>query len=1167
MIARIRSFLAAPVFEDAEQTRLASLVNPVLITVFVAAVIFPAILYLTGTIGAFEIAMGMVVAVMMLGLRYFMRRGYVQLAGTLIALVLFLVTTALIYYDGSILNGLTAFYILVVIMAGLLSSGRSAVGFLVLSLIATLVMVQLEMRGLTSPDPFRAGWPTFFTYGVALIIATILLNLAFNSLQATIRRAVNSEQQQAQANRALEESNRSLAESIHALGLAAEVSYDISQVRDLDAMLKKTVESIRSQFDLYYAQVYLLDETERFLVLKAGSGAVGDQLLARGHRLPLTLASINGTAALEKRSVLVEDTTSSPIFRPNPLLPDTRSEASIPLLVADKLVGVINLQSKQLGGLSTIMLPAIQTLAGQIAVAIENNALLARMEETRLEVEARARQLTRAGWGEFLDGIERSERVGYVYENDKLAPAPAGIALAPDTLAPEHELSVPIQVSGESIGAFRFQIEREWTNEEVAIAHTVANQVAQQLENIRLLTQAEQYRARAELAARRTTREGWRDYLSSQPQTALGYLYDHEKISTLDLDSGDTDDVRSAQPLTVLGESIGELSVAGANLNPDDEELLAEISERLSVHLESIRLFEQTQQALSMTESLYAGGEQIVHANTISDVLQAIIENTSLQNFDRGSILLFNRPWEIDIPETGVVVGIWEKNGAVSDQEVGTQYLLHELPYITLLAKDKLFLARDIQADENLSDLAGLGRSMAIFPLITGQEWVGLLTTTSDNVVYLQADEIRQIESLTDQVAAVVQRKQSEEVLAQRARELQIVAQVSMATTAELDPERLLQSVVDLTKESFNLYHAHVYLTDQSANDLYLVAGAGEVGRIMVAKGWRIPLGAEKSLVARAARSRQGIIVNDVRADPGFLPNELLPDTRSELAVPMVIGENVLGVLDIQSTEANHFTDETLNIQTTLASQIAVALQNARQYEQTQRRTENLGVLNEMGRALAASLDVTSVVELAYQYSALLMDTSNFFVALYDSQKEMLEFPLVYNNGERVNIPPRPMGHGMSDFIIRTREPLLISENVTEHREALGIQVLHIGNDAPALSWLGVPIIYGKEVLGVIVVQSVTTPGLYKEIDRDLLISVASQTAIAIENARIFSQTQLQAGYEAMVNAISQKIQGTTTVDSALQVAIRELGRALGSKRTSVQLRVVKDTQPGTKSQ
>jgi hypothetical protein len=110
MIARIRSFLAPPAFEDEETTRLASLLNPVLITVFVAAIIFPTILYMTGTIGIFEISMGMIVAGMMLALRYPMHRGHIRLAGTLVALVLFLVTTALIYYDGSILNGLTAFY-------------------------------------------------------------------------------------------------------------------------------------------------------------------------------------------------------------------------------------------------------------------------------------------------------------------------------------------------------------------------------------------------------------------------------------------------------------------------------------------------------------------------------------------------------------------------------------------------------------------------------------------------------------------------------------------------------------------------------------------------------------------------------------------------------------------------------------------------------------------------------------------------------------------------------------------------------------------------------------------------------------------------------------------------------------------------------------------------
>ncbi len=1151
MIARIRSILASPVFDgDEDKTRIANLINPVLITLLISTVIFVTVLYFTNTIGVFEISMGVLVVLAMLALRYLLQRGFVRTTGTLIALILFLVTTALIYFDGSILNGLTAFYLIIVIMAGLLSSGRNAVIFLIMSLAAMFVMVQLELRGLTSPDPFRAGWPTFFTYGVALVVATVLLNLAFNSLQSTLKRATNSEQQQIKSNQALEESNRSLADSLRALSLASDVSHRISQVHELEAMLKEAVELIRQRFEFYYVQIYLLDESQRFLVLRAGSGNIGAQLHARGHRLQLTLGSINGTAALEKRTVQVNETATSPIFRPNPLLPDTKSETSIPLLVADKLVGVIDLQSAQIGGLSAIVLPAIETLAGQIAIAVENNTLIARMEETRLEAEARAQKLAHAGWGEFLDGIERSERISYVYENDMLSPL-VNINAALDSVTQEPGLNVPIQVSGESIGEFRFQIGRDWTSEEVSIANSVAKQVAQQLENIRLLTQAEQYRLRAEMAARRMTREGWQTYLSGQPQSAIGYLYDHEKISNLETES--ISEACSVQTLNVLGEKIGELSVAGTDLNPDDEELLAEISDSLSAHLESIRLFEQTQKALSMTESLYAGGEQIVHADTISDVLLAVINATSLRNFKRGQILLFDRPWESDTPETGTVMGTWEKDSDSPGLDQGIQYPLNELPYISQLKRDEPFLTQEAPN----ADAPGiLGSSMAVFPMVAGQEWIGILVVTSDAMDQIQADEIRQIENLIDQAAAVVKRKQSEVILAQRARELQIVAQVSMATTAELDPEKLLQSVVDLTKESFGLYHAHVYLVDRNTNDLFLVAGAGKVGRVMVAKGWRIPLGAEKSLVARAARSREGIIVNDVRADPGFLPNELLPNTRSELAVPMVVGENVLGVLDIQSAEANYFTEETLNIQTTLASQIAVALQNARQYEQTQRRTENLAVLNEMGRALAASLDVTSVVEMAYQYSALLMDTSNFFIALYDSQKEELEFPIIYNNSMRANLHPRKLAHGMTDFVIRTREPLLIGENLPEHLEVLGLKTMFIGDDKPALSWLGVPIIYGTEVLGAIVVQSTTTPGAYTELERDLLVSVASQIAIAIENARIFSQTQLQAGYEAMVNAISQKIQSTTTVDSALQVAIRELGRALGSKRASVQLRV-----------
>jgi PAS domain S-box-containing protein len=157
-----------------------------------------------------------------------------------------------------------------------------------------------------------------------------------------------------------------------------------------------------------------------------------------------------------------------------------------------------------------------------------------------------------------------------------------------------------------------------------------------------------------------------------------------------------------------------------------------------------------------------------------------------------------------------------------------------------------------------------------------------------------------------------------------------------------LDVDRLVQEVADLTKERFGLYHAHIYRLSQSHNVLDLVAGAGEVGRQMVADRWSIPLDREQSLVARAGRTRRGVIANDVQREPDWLPNPLLPSTRSEMAVPMIVGDQVIGVLDVQADRTDYFTEEDLRIHTTLAAQVAVALENARLFEQTQQRAAEL---------------------------------------------------------------------------------------------------------------------------------------------------------------------------------------------------------------------------------
>ena len=220
--------------------------------------------------------------------------------------------------------------------------------------------------------------------------------------------------------------------------------------------------------------------------------------------------------------------------------------------------------------------------------------------------------------------------------------------------------------------------------------------------------------------------------------------------------------------------------------------------------------------------------------------------------------------------------------------------------------------------------------------------------------------------------------EENRQTLAKRAAELETVAQVSTAAATVLQPGRLLQEVADLTKERFELYHAHIYLLNPDADRLYLTAGAGEVGRQMVAEGWSISLLREKSLVAQAARQRQGVIANDVQTEPDYLPNPLLPNTRSEMAVPMIVGDQVLGVLDVQADMIDRFTQEDIRVMTTLAAQVAVALQNARSYEQTQARAKHEQILRQITARVRGSTNPDAIVRTAVRELGVALDRPTF---------------------------------------------------------------------------------------------------------------------------------------------------------------------------------------------
>ena len=206
-----------------------------------------------------------------------------------------------------------------------------------------------------------------------------------------------------------------------------------------------------------------------------------------------------------------------------------------------------------------------------------------------------------------------------------------------------------------------------------------------------------------------------------------------------------------------------------------------------------------------------------------------------------------------------------------------------------------------------------------------------------------------------------------EQRVADRTKALANVAEISTITSQIRDTQEMLTTAVHLTQRRFGLYHAHVFNYNENAEELQIVAcGYKEGDEHEGTHGTTvIPVAQEQSLVARAARTKQPVIVNDVRSDPGWLPNPLLPDTAAELAVPLIVGDKVLGVLDVQSDRVNAFTEEDANIQLTLASQVAIALQNARSLVATQHRAEHETLLNAISQKIQSATTIETALQTA----------------------------------------------------------------------------------------------------------------------------------------------------------------------------------------------------------
>ena len=202
-----------------------------------------------------------------------------------------------------------------------------------------------------------------------------------------------------------------------------------------------------------------------------------------------------------------------------------------------------------------------------------------------------------------------------------------------------------------------------------------------------------------------------------------------------------------------------------------------------------------------------------------------------------------------------------------------------------------------------------------------------------------------------------------EQRVAERTRALSTSTEVSRRLSTILDLDQLVTEVVEQVKNSFNYYHAHIYLMDETGKELVMAGGTGDAGKIMLARGHKISVG--KGLVGLAAETNELIHVSDTNEDPDWLPNPLLPDTKSEIAVPISLGEKVLGVLDVQQNLQSGLSEEDAILLQSIAYQVAVAVRNAQVFSEAQQQAEREALINEIGRKIQNTASVEQALQVA----------------------------------------------------------------------------------------------------------------------------------------------------------------------------------------------------------
>lgn len=372
---------------------------------------------------------------------------------------------------------------------------------------------------------------------------------------------------------------------------------------------------------------------------------------------------------------------------------------------------------------------------------------------------------------------------------------------------------------------------------------------------------------------------------------------------------------------------------------------------------------------------------------------------------------------------------------------------------------------------------------------------------------------------------------------------LKASARAARNITTILDPYELFQRTVDIICDEFGFYYAGVFLVDETGQYALLRAGRGEPGKAMLREGHKLAIGGN-SMIGASIANKRGRIALDVGAEAVFFENPHLPKTRSEMALPLIVADEAIGALTVQSTEEAAFHEEDIDALQTMADQLAVAIQNSKLHRQEERRSRLLKAANRVGKEVASLLDLDQLLP---QTVNIICEAYGLYYAgvfLLDAEHEYAMLRAGYGKAGKAMLAE---GHKLR---VGTDSMIGACIAMGEARIALDVGEERVHFKNPHLphtrSEMALPLIYGGKTLGAVTIQS-SEERAFSEDDITTLLTMAEHLAVAINNAHLVEELK-EAHNEILRNKVFE----------ALTTASTEAIHWIGNKTLPISLTVAR---------